>query len=460
MTRNIFIPLAIAAAAVAVACGNGGHDDSDTSMDSAEDTAQEGDGEDTAGEPDADPDADADAVDGPEGVLACELPPRTFWTWDLTDMPPSDVQVDATCRGWGPHVAVYVVNDIWGTSMAEADVESVVSAFEDATPADATRGIYDVVTGTFGDPPDIDGDPRVVLLYDSLGSFMGSSFDGFFRADDETTCTTCNATEMLFLDGVRNPAGSEYMLSIIAHEFQHLVHYRWDANEDAWVGEAMSEASMALCGYFTDTELVRQFAFAPDTALVTTSFPDYGAEFLYGLYLTEQLGPDFLFALVHEPGNGVAGFDTAASPYGTDMATVFSDWVIANYLDDPALADGAWGYETYDFPNMAVDASAADGTLESKTVSGWAADYLLYTLAPGGGDLAVRLDSTSWTTMGATVVSFDSADAGSAPVVTPVSLTSASTETSVTIPALHDRATIVVFALAEGSYSYQHAALW
>ena len=45
-----------------------------------------------------------------------------------------------------------------------------------------------------------------------------------------------------------NP-GSAYMLGVMAHEFQHLIHYVADPDEDSWINEAMSELAMSVSGY-------------------------------------------------------------------------------------------------------------------------------------------------------------------------------------------------------------------
>ncbi len=454
MKTMIGISAAFFLVAASTGCESGRrtHEDSSEDVDAQEDAREDVEElEDSLGDVE-------DAQDGPD-VLACDLPDRTFWTWDLTGMPPGNIQMDAACRGIGEHVAVYVSDDVWGVNMDEQDVIDIVEAFESSTPADPGQGIYDILTGTFGDPPDVDSDPRIVLFYHSLGSYMGSAFDGFFRAQDETTCGTCNATEMLFLEAVHNPVAEPYMLSIIAHELQHMIHWQADPNEHSWIDEAMSEAAMAACGYFTDEANVRAFLFSPDSSLVTTSLVDYGAEFLFGLYLTEQLGPVFLSELVAEPSDGIEGLDLTAVAYSTDMNTLFSDWVLANYIEDPAMEEGQWGYETYDIAGLAVDAASPDGVLRTETLNGWAADYNLYSLAASGADLVVRVDSGQWASLGATLITMSTSEAVD-PVVTPIGLLSDSTEETLTVTAGHDRAVLVVFALAEGSFSYQHSTLW
>jgi hypothetical protein len=402
---------------------------------------------------------EAPGQDAPASILECGLPDRTFWTWDLSDMPPGDRQVDATCRGWGGEVAVYVEEGLWGTNMDEDDVVTLVTAFESSTPADPTRGIHDIVTSTFGDVPDVDGDGRVLLLFHSLGEYMGSSFDGFFRPQDETECATCNHAEMLFLDAVHNPVSEPYMLSIIAHELQHVVHWAADPDEHSWINESMSEASMALCGYYTDDAQVRAFTFEPDTSLVTTSHVDYGATFLFGLYLTERLGREFLADLVDEPDNGIAGFDVVAAERGLDMDAVFADWVVANFVDDPDLEDGRWGYSTYDTHGMAVEPATADGVMHEGTLNGWAADYNIYHVDAAATPASVRLDSSGWSSLGATAITFSSSDDTLAAAVSPIALSGESTQTEVPVSPSHDRLVLVVFALAAGLFDYSHSLL-
>lgn len=440
------------AAALLVGCGS----DSDTD-DAATDAEDDG-VLDVEEEDVADEDVELEP-DGPPGILDCELPERTFWTWDLSIMPPSDDQVTATCRGWGDHVAVYVSDDIWMTDISESDVVTIVETFEQSTPADATRGIYSITTTAFGDPPDVDGDPRIILLYMEIGAYGTSEFDGFFRAQDEITGSHSNMTEMVHLNGARLPVAGDYMLSIVAHEFQHMLHYNADADEHSWVNEAMSEAAMALCGYYTDEANVAAFAAAPDVSLVTTEHVDYGAEFLFGDYLIGQLGEDFLRDLTQESANGIPGFDAAAFDHSVDFLTVFSDWVVANYLDEPDLDGGQFGYADYDPPAMAYTTVAADGTLRPGTLNGWAADYLRYPLTGTGTDLVVHIESSDWASLGATLVTITTA-ATTDPTVTPISLTASPTEQTITVTDGHDEAILVMFAVDEGTFSYDHSALW
>jgi hypothetical protein len=60
-------------------------------------------------------------------------------------------------------------------------------------------------------------------------------------------------------------------------------------------------------------------------------------------------GQPFIYALVHEPANGIAGYNNVLGNGSFD--TIFQDWAIANYLDDTTIYDGQYGYKDLDIPS-------------------------------------------------------------------------------------------------------------
>ncbi len=384
--------------------------------------------------------------EAPPSILDCGLESRSFWTWDLSVMPPPDIQVEADCRGWGPHVAVYVTPDQWEAGIDAEDVENIVRTFEESTPADPGRGIYDIVTSTFGPVPDVDGDERIVLLYHDLGEYAGSSFDGFFRAKDEGSCSTCNHTEMLFLDSVHNDPSGDYMLSIIPHEFQHMIQFGQDGDEASWVNETLSETAMILCGYYTDVLAVNRFATEPDTPLVVETYVDYGAAFLFGLYIYERFGESFVEDLAAEPGNSMNGFDSVAASRGETFDSVLTDWFLANFLDDSDLDEGQFGYRDFDTPFMMSQYDEPDGLPGTGTVQGTAADYLLYFVT-GPDTLRFEFASESWASIHLAFLTYpEDRDPGEAALAFG-ELTASSQAFDIGVPAGHDRVTVAVYTL-------------
>ena len=64
-------------------------------------------------------------------------------------------------------------------------------------------------------------------------------------------------------------------------------------------------------------------------------------------------------AVVASDANSTESFDEVLESKGSGLTfdDVFADWVIANYLDDPKLDDGRYGYERDEVQPMALDAN-------------------------------------------------------------------------------------------------------
>ena len=68
-----------------------------------------------------------------------------------------------TCRWVGENCYVFVEDDVWDVgAIGQESVESLALAFDERTPRWEDRGIFSVNTETFGPPPDVDGDPRIL----------------------------------------------------------------------------------------------------------------------------------------------------------------------------------------------------------------------------------------------------------------------------------------------------------
>jgi hypothetical protein len=373
----------------------------------------------------------------PQDDAGCSAPPQAFWTWNLAVMPPGDQQVQATCRGETAHSYVYVADDVWGTDMDQTAVQAVMQAFEQTTPRDASRGLYAIDTQTFGDPPDVDGDPHITLLYMNIAGYGGYSFDGFFRADDELAGSTSNHREMLHLNAAGSSApASDYMLGVVIHEMTHLIAYNYDDSEEGWLSESLAEAPMTMAGYLTDLTAGRHYALdTANTALcVTGQDMDYGAAFLFGSYLWERFGGTVLRALLQDPAHGVASVDAQLTAAATSFRALFGDFMTANLLDQPAIEDGRYGYTSFDLATLGHEtAGVLDGASHTVTPAAWGAQYLRFT-PTGAGTLTLTLDSASWDKLEVRSATFDPAHPEAAQVAAHA-LASASESFDVTVGA-------------------------
>jgi len=328
---------------------------------------------------------------------------REFWTWYVQKMPPEDIKVKATCRGIGQNLYVFVNDVDWLRPVTQADVDRIIEAFDRSSPANPQKGIYQIATEAFGPPPDKDGDPKIYILISELGEFRGHHFDGFFRYLDQTNEEGSNQLDMLCVDA-HDPAG-EYHLGVLAHEFQHLIHWRYDQEEEGWVNEALSELCMILCGYYTDKRHVETFLKHTDRPLVAPGHgaTSYGACLLWATYVYDRLGPEFIGWWVREPGQGIKGFDDAikhtAAGAGVKPAptfnSLFADWMVALYINDPGVQNGLYAYKSLSLPfgPFCEDVTSYPSEREAE-VSGYGIDYIRFSL-PAAGRLGIIAEGDS-----------------------------------------------------------------
>ena len=204
--------------------------------------------------------------------------------------------------------------------------------------------------------PGIDGDERLHILHTSA---MGNSVAGYFYSPSEYPASAVqysNEREMFFINISNTFPGSPFYDGVLAHEFQHMIHWNVDRNEESWVNEGLSELAVLLNDLGTDGA---QYFFIINTDIQLTDWPSdaktphYGAAYLFHTYFLERFGDETLRALVRNPANGMDGVDATLAELGvTDPLTgelitaddVFADWVIANFANDPALGDGRYAY--------------------------------------------------------------------------------------------------------------------
>ncbi|MFQ5863379.1 MAG: hypothetical protein ACE5IC_09710 [Candidatus Brocadiales bacterium] len=310
-------------------------------------------------------------------------------------MPPKSVRVQATRRRVGENVYVFVRDEDWQNPVTQEDVDKIINAFERSTPANPNKGIYQIATDAFGLPPDKDGDPRVYILISELGEFHGHHFDGFFRYVDQTDEEHSNKLDIIYVDA-HNPS-NEYHLGVLSHEFQHLIHWRYDQEEENWVNETLSEVCMILCGYYTDKKHVTKYLKNPDKALVTKTHGgvSYGACLLWGTYLYDRLGKGFLGAWVTEKSHGIKGFNATLRTLGQrgKFVDYFGDWMAAVYLNDPGISGGRYYLRSISLPNIpSVETITSYPISMDRSVNGFGIDYLKFDLCTLGiGELKITL---------------------------------------------------------------------
>jgi immune inhibitor A len=274
---------------------------------------------------------------------------ETFWVTD-TDTA-ENFEATATLRYITPHVYFWVENAV---NFNEGELERLADAFE--------TKMYPTDREFFGTEwtPGVDNDPHIYILY-VRGT--GASNAGYYSSPDQYNPLVkdyANGHEMFVFNADTITLGEEQAYSVLAHEFQHMIHWYTDGNEDTWMNEGFSVVAELLNGYPTYFE--HYYVEDPDINLTDwspdpgTNGPHYGQSFLYLNYFLDRFGEDATKELVKNPENGLTSIDDTlkrlniTDPLTGDLITaddVFMDWAATMHLMDESVGDGRFHYGNY-----------------------------------------------------------------------------------------------------------------
>lgn len=358
----------------------------------------------------------ATATDGPEVGQTIN-----FWALDYSGESayPTFYLTPATCRFVGEKTYIFVEDAVWGTYYNQEAVDELSAALEDSTPS-GEGGVVDTEVPVFGEVPDeIDGDPRVYfLVLDIRDDYHPQEnpvyYAGFFSPYNQFTDEEAflyygghsNEVEMLYLDC--NPSDMSDASYTASHELVHLIQWGVEpfSGEELWVIENQAQSGTYVCGYpayqvqtFLEEGGVTPInwtSFPPDQARYVAG---YGAGFLFFAYLYENYGgEDFLYCSLRSSSEGVSGVCEAikdCTGESVDITSILVDWMLANFIDDPDVLSGRFGYQAFrvadydtvspgnrpglDYTGMIDELPYAD---PFHRLNGYAGNY--YLLPPGG----------------------------------------------------------------------------
>ncbi len=242
--------------------------------------------------------------------------------------------------------------------------------------------------------PGVDNDPHLSVLHvrglgDTVAGYF-SSPDSFVRAVREDS----NEMEMFYINLDNITIGDAFYNGVLAHEFQHMIHWFNDRNEETWMNEGCSELAMELNNrqrpgkydvggsdytYLVNTDV--QLTTWPEDEEEDT-LPHYGSAYLFMAYFLDQFGEEATRTLIAEPRNGMESVDYVLQEHlKLDLThrDIFADWVVANLLDDPGFADGRFGYTSIDPFKAAITESYPLNKLprdETRTVTQYGVDSI------------------------------------------------------------------------------------
>lgn len=267
---------------------------------------------------------------------------RTFWVANTDTHVHREIQ--AVLEVQTAHLQMWVEQ---GVQVDLDGLRASAERFEERT--------YPLCREAFGSEwtPGVDGDPRLLVLHArDLGGVAG-----YFSAADEFSRLAnpfSNQAEMFYINLDYRTPGTEAYDSTLAHEFQHMIHWHQDRNEDTWVNEGLAMLAQQVSGLPVGN-LHEVYLRQPDVQLTTWEDEDnashYGASYLLVAYFVDRYGSRAARLLVEEQADGARGFDAVLPKVGgRDFATFFGDWLVANLLDNPRVADGRYAYRSLDPP--------------------------------------------------------------------------------------------------------------
>jgi len=274
---------------------------------------------------------------------------QSFWVTNLDTN--KNFQVDATLQYVTPHAYFWIQN---GVKYNPEDLKALANAFENK--------IYPTNREFFGSEwsPGVDGDPHIYVLY---AGGLGFSLAGYFSSADSYNPLAhaySNAHEMFVFNSDNLSLRSQDTYGTLAHEFQHMIHWYQDRNETSWLNEGFSVLAEFLNDYPTGFEY--SFIHNPDLQLndwspdTWANGPHYGAGFMFTNYFLGRFGNEATQKLVRDPLNGLESVDNVLNQIGAydplnkqpiSADSLILDWMIANYLQDPGVADGRYTYSIY-----------------------------------------------------------------------------------------------------------------
>jgi hypothetical protein len=275
--------------------------------------------------------------------------------------------------------------DIWVETAQYPDsvsadvIEELRAALEDETPFGSVNPAVGIIVNDeiyFGDPPNSDGDGKTDIMVLDVRDDCDETdvcVLGFF---DPVDLSIASPRDAVYLD--INPGltsfGVQGVVQTAAHEYQHLIHAGYDANELTFVNEGLSEWAEVLNGYraraitYLD-DLVEQrlpiMHWAPSNEIGTVE--DYQRAGLLTNYIAEQIGPVATGSITRTAADGAAGYQAVLTPLALDLVELVRDFHVANHVNNRVIR-AEYGYATSQYANLSAAVRSSHRGSESTEI--------------------------------------------------------------------------------------------
>jgi len=236
------------------------------------------------------------------------------------------------------NAAILVQN---GQSLSSTQLNNIASTWEST--------IYPTATTYFGAAPDVDNNCQIEIFFYAIDG--GGGTGGYFMPG------MSGQREIMYVD----IDDTSWVNTILAHEFQHLLHNARDPFEFIWIDEGNADMSAYLCFGATNAVIGHANTWTQNASASVRwwnqRLEDYGAGFLFMLYLADKLGGGAAIQqLVADSRTGAAGITALATSLGpgsnqigTTFTDIFANFTAAATLDD--VSQSEFGLTNIDMGN-------------------------------------------------------------------------------------------------------------
>jgi len=223
-----------------------------------------------------------------------------------------------------------------GQSVSSTTLNNIGSTWETT--------IYPTNTNYFGNPPDVDNNCQIeIVIYAIDGP---SNIGGYFMPGMSAT------RETIYVD-IDDLGSASWRNTVLAHEFEHLLHNARDPFEYAWVDEGNADMASFLNFGASDGVIGHANAWATNSTCSVRWWNqrddgcDYGGGFLFMLFLADNLGGGSaiqqLVADSRTGGNAIVHLaqtlGPGATPIGQTMSDIFANFSASMVLDHGTQAE-------------------------------------------------------------------------------------------------------------------------
>ncbi|WP_312470247.1 choice-of-anchor J domain-containing protein [Neobacillus sp.] len=315
-----------------------------------------------------------------------------------------------TLKGVGTYGEVWVANNLaypTGDPRNAAGVSVVTNQQVNYLLNQFDTKMYEQEVAFFGAPAERKGDHaakslgdlyrdesgRVVILIDNIkdASYYDANYPSYIAGYFSSTISDLTDRNVMTIDSFdwlnrTGPTAAKPFLyeGTFAHEFQHLLHHDSDGAEENFINEGLSDFAQYQVGYGHSKSHVDFFMNNLKNSLTQWGdqsdlqiLGDYGAAYLFQLYLYEQFGKEFIQKEFKNQLQGINSINAVLKEMGSkkDFNAVYQDFMIALMLDGKYQGDN----KTYNFNSIDLNPNIEAASKLDSFAPAWGTDVKMIT---------------------------------------------------------------------------------